>query len=98
MTSDRKAAIAAYKERKTFAGIVPTEPSLRAQRSNPCFSESGYGLLRCARNDEMAILRATNWHDGQITKSLSIPSRKNIPLSPSGKSVILIRACTRRIS
>ena len=30
----------------------------------------------------------TNQPDGQITKSLSILSRKNIPLAPSGKSVI----------
>jgi hypothetical protein len=29
--------------------------------------------------------------DGQITKSLSIPLRKNIPLPSSGKSVIQIR-------
>jgi hypothetical protein len=36
--------------------------------------------------------RATNQPDGQISKSLSRPSRKNIPLSPSGKSVVLIRA------
>src|ERR1700682_4864210 len=31
-------------------------------------------------------MRATNWHDGQITKTLSSPSRKNIPLPSSGKS------------
>jgi hypothetical protein len=31
---------------------------------------------------------ATNWADGQITKSLSSPSRKNISLNASGKSVI----------
>jgi hypothetical protein len=36
----------------------------------------------------MTSQAATNWHDGQITKSLSIRSRKNIPLAPSGKSVI----------
>jgi hypothetical protein len=29
---------------------------------------------------------ATNWRDGQITKNLSSPSRKNIPLSFSPKS------------
>jgi hypothetical protein len=33
-------------------------------------------------------LRAANWHDGQITKSLSSRARKNIPLAPSGKSLI----------
>ena len=31
---------------------------------------------------------ATNRHDGQITKSLSTPPRKNISLNPSGKSVL----------
>jgi hypothetical protein len=34
----------------------------------------------------MVLSPATNWHDGQLTKSLSIPSRKNIPLNVSGKS------------
>jgi hypothetical protein len=29
---------------------------------------------------------ATNWHDGQITQTLSSPSRKNIPLNLSRKS------------
>jgi hypothetical protein len=29
---------------------------------------------------------ATNWPDGQISKNLSSPSRKNIPLSFSPKS------------
>jgi hypothetical protein len=36
-------------------------------------------------------MRATNCHDGQIsavTKNLSSPSPKNIPLSPSPKSVV----------
>jgi hypothetical protein len=47
-----------------------------------------YELRRFARNDEIASSRATNWHDGQITKSLSSRSRKNIPLAPSGKSMI----------
>jgi hypothetical protein len=35
---------------------------------------------------------ATKQPDGQITKTLSIPSRKNISLPSSGKSVIQIRA------
>jgi hypothetical protein len=38
------------------------------------------------RKDEVKAMRATNWHDGQITKSLSSPSRKNISVAPSGKS------------
>jgi hypothetical protein len=59
-------------------------------------------LLRCALmrkrwaivadNDNVAAIGATNWHDRQITKSLSIPSCKNKPLTPSGKSVTLICA------
>jgi len=40
----------------------------------------------CTRNDEFIRGPATNQHDGQITKSMSSPSRKNIPLAPSGKS------------
>jgi hypothetical protein len=32
------------------------------------------------------LLPATHWHDRQITKILSSPSRKNIPLSFSPKS------------
>jgi hypothetical protein len=34
---------------------------------------------------------ASKQPDGQITKSLSIPSRKNIPLNPTGKSVLPTR-------
>jgi hypothetical protein len=45
-----------------------------------------YGLSRFARNDENVVPHATNQPDGQITKSLSSPSRKNISLNPSGKS------------
>src|SRR3979490_2602003 len=40
---------------------------------------------------------ATNWHDGQITKSLSSPSDKNIPPPPSGKSAVgLSPSCPAR--
>jgi len=41
-----------------------------------------------ARNDENTISHAANRPDGQITKSLTSPSHKNILLSPSGKSLI----------
>jgi hypothetical protein len=47
-----------------------------------------YGLSRIARNHEHAFSSATNQPDGQITKSLSSPSRKNISLNPSGKSLL----------
>jgi len=39
-----------------------------------------------ARNDKVASLHATKQPDGQIKQILSSPSRKNIPLNPSGKS------------
>jgi len=39
-------------------------------------------------NDEVVAIPATNWHDGQITKSMSSPSRKNIPFAPPAKSVV----------
>jgi hypothetical protein len=47
-----------------------------------------YGLLRFARNDDVEAVDAAKQPDGQITKSMSSPSHKNIPLNPSGKSVI----------
>jgi hypothetical protein len=56
--------------------------------SNPSLRQRRYGLRRFARNDEVGSSGATKQPDGQITKSLSSPSDKNIPLSPSGKSVI----------
>jgi hypothetical protein len=43
-------------------------------------------LICFARKRNLMQRPATNWHDGQITKSLSSPSRKNILLSFSGKS------------
>jgi len=42
----------------------------------------------------MTAICATNWHDGQITKSLSSPSDKNIPVAPSGKSAVQSRLST----
>jgi hypothetical protein len=44
--------------------------------------------LRFGRNDDVDALGATQQPDGQISKSLSSRRVKNIPLSPSGKSVI----------
>src|SRR3981189_783000 len=43
---------------------------------------------RVARKLETKAMRAANWHDGQITKSLSSPSRKNIPLPLSGRNTL----------
>jgi hypothetical protein len=47
-----------------------------------------YGLrtdLPCAQT-KLQCAAATNWHDGQITKTLSSPSGKNIPLNFESKS------------
>ena len=46
--------------------------------------------MDCVASLAMTKLRvgATNQLDGQINQNLSIPSRKNIPLKLSGKSVI----------
>src|SRR4051794_24420640 len=42
--------------------------SLRAQRSNPSFrARGGNGLLRCAHDDDVKAMPATNWRDEQIT-------------------------------
>ena len=50
---------------------------------------------RCVRKQDFAAdLRQTNT-TGKSLKSLSIPSRKNIPLAPSGKSVINSARLTR---
>jgi hypothetical protein len=46
------------------------------------------GRVAVARKDEVKAVRATNWHDGQITKSLSSPLRKNISVAASGKSEV----------
>jgi hypothetical protein len=56
------------------------------ERSNPLRHKESNGLICLARNDEMASSGATNWHDGQITKSLSSPFCKNIPLNFESKS------------
>jgi len=37
-------------------------------------------------------MAATKQRDGQITQNLSSPSDKNIPVVPSGKSVVFLRA------
>jgi hypothetical protein len=47
-------------------------------RAGDCFAPG--------RKDALARKAATKWHDGQITKSLSSPSDKNILVAASGKS------------
>jgi hypothetical protein len=46
-----------------------------------------YELICFARKRDFMQRSATNWHDGQISQNLSSPSRKNILLSFSPKSV-----------
>jgi len=41
-----------------------------------------------AGNDDVAAAHAAKQPDGQISKNLSSPRLKNIPLSPSGKSLV----------
>jgi hypothetical protein len=55
-------------------------------RSNPYFRTPRYGLLRCARNDDVAQSVRPIGATGKSLQSLSIPVRKNNPLAPSGKS------------
>jgi hypothetical protein len=44
-------------------------------------------LICHARKRRLMRRPATNWHDGQITQTLSSPSDKNIPLNLPRKSV-----------
>jgi hypothetical protein len=55
-------------------------------------SRSRCELRRLGRKRNPPAPAATNQPDGQITKNLSIPSRKDISLPSSGKSVAQIRA------
>jgi hypothetical protein len=48
-------------------------------------------LLRGARKDKSMRADATQQPDGQISKNLSGPWLKNIPLNPSGKSALPTR-------
>jgi hypothetical protein len=47
---------------------------------------AGCGLICFARKRNLACACATNWHDGQISKNLSSPFGKNIPLNFESKS------------
>jgi hypothetical protein len=44
-------------------------------------------LICFARKRDFMQRSATNWHDGQITKNLSSPFCKNIPLNLAPKSL-----------
>jgi hypothetical protein len=49
-------------------------------------------LLRGGRKDDLGVYVRQNNPTGKSDQSLSRPSARNIPLSPSGKSALLIRA------
>ena len=68
----------------TRASAVYRERSAQSMpHAMPC-----YGLLRCARNAcRRQWARQIN-PTGKSHKTCPVPSRKNIPLAPSGKSVI----------
>src|ERR1700730_17437777 len=66
----------------------------RARAPRRCPGEARLGLLRFTRNDKMAVLHATDWPDGQITKNLSISSHKNKSLKLSVNSAALLARLT----
>ena len=65
-----------------------------AHRSLQSFAKIAHELARAQEANESTtvssvdVARATKQPAGQITKTLSIPRTKNIPLNASGKSVI----------
>jgi hypothetical protein len=65
-----------------FASLAMTMWAQRDPFVNPA-----YGLICLAGKRNIMRRPATNWHDGQISQNLSSPSRKNILLSFSRKSV-----------
>ncbi|WP_454626898.1 hypothetical protein [Bradyrhizobium cenepequi] len=62
---------------RMVAERIADRPAIAGHRADPV-----------ARNDNVDTLGVTQQPDGQITKSLSSPRGKNIPLSPSGKSAL----------
>jgi hypothetical protein len=46
-----------------------------------------YRLICLRRKRKSPLIAATHWHDGQISKNLSSPARKNIPLNAAPKSI-----------
>jgi hypothetical protein len=60
----------------------------RAKAESIHLSSGAMHCFACARNEKFIRQPATKQHDGQITKSLSSPSRKNISVAPSGKSEV----------
>jgi hypothetical protein len=72
---------------RVLVRVIPALASLmRATRRVRC------RLICPPRKHCFPRAHATHWHDGQISKNLSSPNAKNIPLSPSGKSALPARA------
>jgi hypothetical protein len=70
---------------------MPDNTLPRERLAQQHFSDStslADALLRFPRKRNLRATAATKQHDGQITKSLSSPSRKDIPLPPSAKSLL----------
>jgi len=76
--------------RRVGKGVLATCPPSIAERASGWWARcrfAHYGLICFSGKRNLDARPATNWHDGQITKSLSSPVCKNIPLPSSGKSV-----------
>jgi hypothetical protein len=72
-------------ERSVTHQLCKTEKrwaSLRSTHPADC------GLLRFPRKENLRAFPATKQHDGQITKNLSSPAAKNIPLHTQPKSAL----------
>jgi hypothetical protein len=84
----RLAASSRRCQRVGYAGALPTRIDWDGWPSgaNCAFADPPCGLICLAHKRNFMRRPATNWHDGQITKNLSSPSHKNIPLNLSGKS------------
>jgi Phage terminase, small subunit len=81
----------AYGQWRLAAEALARNCEERKRRSNPSIPALWYGLLRFARNHEETFSLRQNNPTGKSPEFLSSPSAKNIPLNPSGKSVLFLR-------
>jgi hypothetical protein len=87
-TQDHRRAAAIFpicRRRMGKGALAPCPPSI-SERALDGGHAIALSTLRCARNDEESLLLRQNSSTGKSPKSLSSPSRKNIPLNLSGKS------------
>ena len=76
-----------------------SEVDTGSREENASKQQSGASVLITIRTDHAPVLACTRAPDGQISprdKNLSSPFAKNIPLSPSGKSVLPARPVLTR--